>query len=50
MDLNNYVFYWSSTEYNTVGAYALFLYYNDAHFTNGAGDKPQGFSVRCIKN
>lgn len=48
--LDSYAHFWSSTQYTTAGAHALFLFYNDATIYPYVDSKPYGFSVRCLKD
>lgn len=43
-------YWWSSTEFNTYGAWSRYLYYSHGDVSRGLGDKPDGFSVRCVKD
>ncbi|MCQ2098225.1 MAG: hypothetical protein MJY87_09845 [Fibrobacter sp.] len=43
-------FFWSSTEYDSNGAYGLGLGYDFERAYVGSLNKNYGFSVRCVKN
>jgi uncharacterized protein (TIGR02145 family) len=43
-------YFWSITEYDTYGAYYLFLYGTGSNIALSVDSKEGGFSVRCIKD
>ena len=48
--LSNSAYIWSSTEQETIYAYALFLYFTNSGPGWPYTDQAHGFSVRCLKN
>jgi uncharacterized protein (TIGR02145 family) len=53
----DYAFFWSSTEYDNISSFSLYiassgarLYRNDNNKFGGIADNKDGFSVRCIKD
>ncbi|BDX38831.1 hypothetical protein CYCD_21860 [Tenuifilaceae bacterium CYCD] len=42
--------WWSSTEFNTEGAWTRYLVNTNAIVGRGEGDKVDGFSIRCLKD
>jgi uncharacterized protein (TIGR02145 family) len=45
-----YAGFWSSTEYNSDGAYYMLLHYDFDYADLNLNDKFYGFSVRCVKD
>ncbi|MBU3715371.1 MAG: hypothetical protein FGM46_10580 [Ferruginibacter sp.] len=45
-----YGFWWSSTEDNTSNAWLRFLSYNNGSVGRYSSGKPNGFSVRCVRD
>lgn len=52
VNLGNVGYFWGSTEYpNYVGgAYCRYLYYSNSNIDRSFNNKPNGISVRCIKD
>ncbi len=50
LNVANYGFWWSSTEYDTEGAWYRYLYYGDANARRLAHFKTYGFSMRCVRD
>lgn len=48
--VKRYGYWWTSTESNTVNAYARDLYYGYAYIDKISSDKRTGASVRCLKD
>jgi len=48
--LGSYTFFWSSTEYSSIYAYDLLLFYDDSVIGLVSDYKRVGFSVRCVKD
>lgn len=48
--VGHYGFWWSSTEVSSTNAWDRGLYYDKNDVSRGDGWKPNGISVRCIKN
>ena len=48
--LDEYVYYWLSTETQGYQPYYFYLYYNHAYVYNGTTNRDQYHSVRCIKD
>ncbi len=46
----SFAYFWSSTEYDSYGAYSMYLDYYDDLATLDDDDKGLGFSVRCLKD
>ena len=46
----NYAFFWSSTEFDSYGAYSMLLYYDSDPAYLDYDFKNYGFSVRCVKD
>lgn len=50
-NINNYGFFWTATDYNSVCAVSYYLSYaNSVALRNFYYDKRNGFSVRCVAN
>jgi uncharacterized protein (TIGR02145 family) len=49
-NINEFGYWWSSTESNADNAYYRRIYYNLDNFGKGSFDKNYGLSVRCIKD
>lgn len=49
-NLSRIATFWSSTEYDAMEAYYLYLYYDDSNITLYYYPKGNGFSVRCLKD
>jgi uncharacterized protein (TIGR02145 family) len=47
--IGNHGYFWSSTEYDTLHAWARLLSYGRNSVSSYSGNKNRGFSVRCIK-
>ena len=48
--MGNNAWFWANTEYSAITAFSLYLSYDAASTTNQASFKPNGYSVRCVKN
>jgi uncharacterized protein (TIGR02145 family) len=48
-DLTNYGYFWSATEYSSTSARTISLFYTDGIIYRDHGNKPYGFSVRCLR-
>ena len=48
--INNYGFWWSTTPNAAIDAYFRFLVYNNGTVTRANFAKPDGFSVRCVRD
>ncbi|MDB5225819.1 MAG: endo 2 [Bacteroidota bacterium] len=48
--LNSFGFFWSSTGYSTIIAWARYMYFGDAHLISDNSNKADGSSVRCLRD
>src|ERR1035437_7888307 len=48
--VGNAGYWWSSSENDTPGAWARYLYYDDGDIDRTNYNKPYGFSVRCLRD
>jgi uncharacterized protein (TIGR02145 family) len=49
-DVEGCTYFWSSTECNSNHAWSRHLYYNGDEVYRHDNGKPEGFSVRCLKD
>jgi len=49
-NLGGSTLFWSSTEYNTIVAYGMFLYFINSTINFYTNNKVYGYSVRCLKD
>jgi uncharacterized protein (TIGR02145 family) len=48
--IGNYGYWWSSTENSTTDAWNRYLNYNSGSSVRVNNNKPDGFSVRCLRD
>jgi uncharacterized protein (TIGR02145 family) len=48
--IGNNAWFWANTEYSAITGFSLYMSYDAATTTDQASFKPNGYSVRCIKN
>ena len=48
--IGNNAWFWAITEYSAITGFSLYMSYDAANTTDQASFKPNGYSVRCIKN
>lgn len=50
INMGNYAYWWSSTNFSSTQAYERIAFYNNAMTGSGLGSKKDGLSVRCVKD